>query len=393
MAHAPTRMKVLIGGLISQILCLGLARFAYTPLLPVMQEQTALSDAGGGWLAAINYMGYMTGALIAASVSDLVLKDRLYRIGIVLAVVSSLLMPLTTNFVFWSVLRVLAGLSSAASLLLASGLIMNWLLRHQHRPEMGVHFAGIGAGIAVAAIFVDLMVRFELRWDHQWYGLAIGSLLLAFPSWAWIPKPERHNAATAGEHMQDKPPSQRFLWIMMVAYFFAGVGYVVTATFLVAIVERQPAIAGYGNWMFAVLGLAAIPATIIWDRVTRKIGYLYALILGYLLQIFGILMPAISDNLILLFFSAMLFGATFAGCVSMVLSMAGRLYPSKPAKLMGKLTMAYGAAQITAPAITGMVAEQTGNFNAGLWMASISLVLGAMLIGWLRYTDPLAAKL
>jgi len=78
----PPQLKVMIAGLFSLILTMGVARFSYTPLLPVMMDETFLTDASGGWLATINYMGYMSGALLAASISDLKLKDTLYRIGL-----------------------------------------------------------------------------------------------------------------------------------------------------------------------------------------------------------------------------------------------------------------------------------------------------------------------
>ena len=89
MSHSVTRFKVLSAGIFSLILVLGVARFAYTPLLPLMQQQAGLGVAAAGWLAAINYAGYLSGALIASRISSLVLKDRLYRIGMVLALVST----------------------------------------------------------------------------------------------------------------------------------------------------------------------------------------------------------------------------------------------------------------------------------------------------------------
>ena len=74
------RFKVLLAGVFSQILCIGIARFAYTPLLPVMQQQSWVSDADGGWLAALNYAGYMLGVVLAASIRTIYLKDTLFRI-------------------------------------------------------------------------------------------------------------------------------------------------------------------------------------------------------------------------------------------------------------------------------------------------------------------------
>jgi len=75
------RIKVLSAGIFSLVLVLGVARFSYTPLLPLMQQQAGLGVAEAGWLAAINYAGYLSGAIIASLIGDMVLKDRLYRIG------------------------------------------------------------------------------------------------------------------------------------------------------------------------------------------------------------------------------------------------------------------------------------------------------------------------
>ena len=91
------RLKVLGAGVISLVLMLGVARFSYTPLLPLMQQQAGLGVAEGGWLTAINYMGYLSGAVIASLISDIVLKDRLYRLGLVLALLTTVGMALTDS--------------------------------------------------------------------------------------------------------------------------------------------------------------------------------------------------------------------------------------------------------------------------------------------------------
>lgn len=393
MSDQTQRLKVLFAGIFSQILCVGIARFSYTPLLPVMQDQTWIGDAEGGWLAAINYTGYMCGALIAASVGDLQLKDRLYRIGLVLAVVTTAAMAMTENMFLWSLMRFLSGLSSAGSMLIASGLILNWLIRHQHRSELGIHFAGAGLGIVFAAVVVEIFLRLSMGWADQWLWFSILGLMLAVPAWRWLPQPSASPAAPAGTSMEDNPPGKRFLWLMMLAYFCAGYGYVVSATFIVTIVEREPELAGMGQLAFLVVGLAAVPAVMAWDLIARRVGYLMALLLAYVVQIAGIVLPAIDQSLTSVLISAALFGGTFIGCVSLVLTMAGRLYPSKPAKLMGRMTLSYGLAQIVAPALTGVLAEQSGNYALGLWLAGGFVALGAVLILVLKLSDQTAAEL
>lgn len=372
------KLKVLLAGIFSLILMLGVARFAYTPMLPILQAQAGLSDSLGGWLATFNYMGYMSGALIAASISDLQLKDRLYRLGLIVAIITTAGMAITDNIYIWSIMRFFAGLSSAAGLLIGSGLILNWLMRNNFRSELGIHFSGIGLGIAFCAVVVELMaVSFD--WKELWWLFTALGVLLAIPAWCWLPRPDTSGMTISGAELVDKPPSKRFLYLMLSAYFCAGYGYVISATFIVAIVDRQESLQGLGPMVFLILGLSAAPACIIWDHIARRVGVLTALLLAYIIQIFGILLPAVSESTVAVILSAVLFGGTFVGIVSLVLTMAGRFYPTKPAKLMGKMTLTYGVAQIIAPAITGNLAERLGNYDLGLWIAAAVVLLGAAI--------------
>lgn len=377
------RFKVLSAGIISLVLMLGIARFAYTPLLPLMQEQAGLGVADGGWLAAVNYMGYLSGAIIASLISDIVLKDRLYRVGLILALATTVGMGLTNNLWLWAALRFVAGLSSAAGLLLGSGLIMHWLIRHDHRSELGIHFGGIGLGIAFCAVAAELMQP-HFDWREQWILLTVIGGLMAIPAWIWLPRPVAKSVTRKGAVMVDRPPSQTFLRLFMAAYFCAGVGYVVSATFIVAIVDQLPGLQGKGSRTFMVLGLAAAPACIIWDLVARRIGDINALIMAFTLQFISILLPVITPNLGMTLFGATLFGGTFIGIVSLVLTMAGRFYPTRPAKMMGKMTISYGVAQIVAPAITGVLAEGDGSYNNGLYLAAVMMALGSLLMMLLK---------
>ncbi len=389
--HA-TRLKVLSAGIFSLILALGVARFAYTPLLPLMQQQAGLGVAAAGWLAAINYAGYLSGALIASRISSLVLKDRLYRIGMVLAIVSTLVMGLSTNLVVWALSRYVAGLTSAAAMLLGTGLIMNWLIRHNLRSELGLHFAGIGLGIAGCAGAVMLFTP-AFDWREQWFAFTALGCLLLVPALRWLPPPDTSGLTTSGQKMQDKPPSPLYLRVFMAAYFCAGFGYVVSVTFIVAIVNHLPGLAGQGNLVFLAIGIGAAPACINWDFIARRTGDLNALILAAVLQILGILLPVLVPGLWSAMLGSLLFGGTFIGMVSLVLSMAGRYYPSMPAKMMGKMTLSYGAAQIMGPAITGMIGAQFGSYNAGLYVAAIVMVLGAALLFVLKAVERRDAQL
>lgn len=386
MSEQRERFKVLGAGIFSLILVLGVARFSYTPLLPLMQKQAGLGVAEAGWLAAINYAGYLSGALIASLISDLVLKDRLYRIGLVVAILSTALMGMSTDVTVWAISRFFAGLSSAAGMLLGTGLILNWLIRHNHRSELGIHFAGIGIGIAGCAIAVALMTHW-LDWREQWYAFTLIACLLLIPALRWLPPPDTSGLTKSGQKMLDNPPSPLFMRIFMAAYFCAGFGYVVSATFIVAIVNRLPGLAGQGTLVFMAIGIAATPACFNWDLIARRTGDLNALILAAVLQIIGIVMPVLVGGLFAAIFGALLFGGTFIGMVSLVLTMAGRYYPTRPAKMMGKMTLSYGVAQIIAPAITGWLAGRFGSYNAGLYVAAAVMVIGTALLLALKVVE------
>ena len=386
------RLKVLSAGIFSLILVLGVARFSYTPLLPLMQQQAGLGVAAAGWLAAINYAGYLSGAVIASLISDLVLKDRLYRIGMVLAILSTAVMGLTTDVTVWAVSRYVAGLSSSAGMLLGTGLIMNWLIRHNHRSELGIHFAGIGLGIAGCSTAVMLFSPW-LDWRQQWFAFTALGCLLLVPALRWLPKPDTTGLTLSGQKMQDQPPSPLYLRVFMAAYFCAGFGYVVSATFIVASVNKLPGLEGWGNLAFLAIGIGAAPACFNWDLIARRTGDLNALILAAVLQIIGILLPVMVGGVIATLFGALLFGGTFIGMVSLVLSMAGRYYPTRPAKMMGRMTLSYGAAQIIGPAITGSLATYLGSYNAGLYFAAGVMAIGTLLLLLLKAVEKRDAAL
>ncbi|WP_295008964.1 YbfB/YjiJ family MFS transporter [uncultured Dechloromonas sp.] len=380
------RLKVLSAGIFSLLLTFGVARFAYTPLLPIMQQQAGLGLAEAGWLAALNYAGYLSGALVASVISDLVLKDRLYRIGLVVAIVSTAMMGLTNDPWLWTLSRFIAGLSSAAGMLLGTGLILNWLIRHNHRPELGIHFAGIGLGIAGCSVAVWAMVG-SFDWREQWFAFTAIGCLLIVPALAWLPAPDTSLVTKSGEPMRDNPPSPLFLRLFMAAYFCAGFGYVISATFIVAIVDGLPGLAGQGALAFLAIGLAAAPAAFNWDLIARYTGDLNALILAAVLQIVGIVLPVAVGGLLPTLFGALLFGGTFIGMVSLVLTMAGRYYPTRPAKMMGRMTLSYGVAQIIGPAIVGWLATRLGNYSIGLYLAGGVMVVGVVLLVILKVVE------
>lgn len=364
--------QVLLGGVCALVLTIGLARFAYTPLLPQMHAQAGLGVADGGLLAAINYAGYMSGALLAAWIESPAWRQRLYSWGLPLALGVTALMGWSTSFAAWALSRYLGGLCGAAGMLLGSGLVQGWLMRSGRRPELGLYFIGLGLGIVVSALGAMGMTRAGLGWAAQWQGFALIGLAFLVPAWRWRPPvpPAVTRAATG------PAPHRRWMALMLAAYFCAGWGFVINATFTVAIVEKQPLLAGQGPWAWLLVGLAATPAVFVWDRVARRTGDVGALLIALGLQVIGVLLPALAPGLMAALGGALLYGATFIGIVSLTLALVGRRSPANPGKAMARLTLSYGLAQVSAPALTGRMVEASGSFDAALWLTAAVLVLG-----------------
>ena len=367
------------GGICGLMLTLGLARFAYTPLLPVMQAQTGLGDAAAGALAAVNYAGYMSGALAVAWLDDVRWRHRFYSMGLWLALLTTAAMGLSDWWPAWALWRYIGGLCGASGMLLGSGLVLGWLMQQGRRPELGVHFMGIGFGIIFSAVGAWALGQWWPHWATQWWAFALVGLVFFVPAWRWRPPvPPAPAARAAGAEAALVP--RRWLWTMLASYFAAGWGFVISATFTVAIVEREPALAGQGPWAWALVGVAATPAVFLWDRVARALGDIRALMLAFVLQILAVMLPAASGSLWAALAGAVGYGATFIGIVSLTLALVGRRSPANPGKAMARLTLSYGAAQIIAPAVTGAMAQASGSFKGGLWLTAAVMSVGLVLL-------------
>ena len=374
--------QVITGGICGLVLTIGLARFAYTPLLPSLQTQTGLTDAAAGGLAAINYAGYMSGALAATWIEDVRWRHWLYSAGLWMALVTVAAMALTTWMPAWALVRYVGGLCGATGMLLGSGLVLGWLIRQGRRPELGLYFIGLGLGIVVSALGAWVLSRLWPTWSDQWLAFAVLGLVFFMPAWRWRP-PVPPQVVAAHDAPLASVGSRRWRWTLLTSYFAAGWGFVISATFTVAIVEREPALAGQGPLAWALVGMAAMPAVFIWDLVARRLGDKQALLLAFGLQTLAVLLPAISGELWAALAGAVGYGATFIGIVSLTLALVGRRAPNNPGKAMAKLTLSYGVAQMLAPVVAGFMAQSTGSFKGALWLTAGVMAAGMALLATL----------
>lgn len=386
-----TRISVLFSGICALVLSMGIGRYSFTPMIPGMIEQLGLSESTAGWLAGWSYMGYLAGLFIVWLIANLQVKDFFYRYGIVITVFATALMAAHEHVLVWYVSRFFAGVCTATGFMLGTGLILNWLHHNGYRSELGVHFSGIGLGIVISAIIVDatgLGSDLELNWRLQWLALAGVGMVLALPALFLLPRPKEAELEMArdediGEGEGITPPSARWVWLLQAAYFCAGFSNTLNVTFTSLITELQP-LDGLGAKMWMVVGLAAVPAPFIWDRIARRIGRLDALRVAFVLNAAGNICLALTVSSTTTIIASMLFGFTFMGIVSLTLSTVGHIWGSKATQIMARLTLGYCVAQILSPILSGTIAELTGSFTIPLYVISGIMVIGLICLFVMR---------
>lgn len=384
-----TRLSVLISGICALVLSMGIARYSLTPMIPNMAEQAGVTPATAGWLAGINYMGYLTGLFIVWLVSDLRAKDFAYRYGLVIAAIATAIMAANEHVVVWAASRFFTGVASATGFMLGTGLILNWLHHNGYRQELGIHFGGLGLGIVLSAIIVDttgLESVFALNWRLQWLVLASVGLILVIPAACLLPFPKENEVEMS--RMDDlgedsRLPSKRWLWLMQGAYFCAGFSNTVNVTFTSLITELQP-LPGWGTRMWLLAGLSAAISPIVWDRIARRYGRLNSLKAAFVLAVAGNLLLALGSGIVVSTLAAMIFGFTFLGIISLTLSTVGKLYGRKATQVMAQLTLGYCIAQILSPIFSGILAEATGSFAMSLYIISAIMIIGMFCLFALR---------
>jgi len=413
--YAPPRLLVAGGAALA--VAMGIGRFAYTPILPAMEAAAHLDTNQAGLLASANYAGYLAGAL-ATAIIPRAARGRVLVVSLLAVVVTTALMAGTTSLAAWGVIRFLSGLASAGVFVLASGIVLDALRRQGRASLAGWLFSGVGVGIALSGAVVRVAGG-ALGWRGEWLALALIAAVALYPSWRWLPLARGAAATTTRARpittareqpittareqpittareqpittARERPILSRAvraaLALLLLAYLLEGLGYIVTGTFLVAIVERMPGLGGFGPSVWIVVGLAAAPSGVLWAGLAARIGYARALALAYVVQACGIGLPLLGGAGAALL-SAVLFGGTFIGISTLTLTLAGQITPRRSAGLIGLLTAAFGLGQIAGPLLAGVLAGHTHNFGPALTAAAAIVLLGGILMAALQPFDP-----
>ena len=157
-----------IGGLIALAVAMGIGRFVYTPILPYMVEGLGLTKSEAGLIASANFLGYLVGALAAASASLPGGRRRWFLCALGASGLTTAAMGLTGSVGVFVVLRFAGGVASAFVLVFSSALILERLATAGRSGLSAVYFAGVGVGISVSAVLIAVLAQFGAGWMAQW---------------------------------------------------------------------------------------------------------------------------------------------------------------------------------------------------------------------------------
>ncbi len=395
-------MAVALAGLLSLAVAMGIGRFAFTPLLPMMLNDGVISLPAASWLATANYVGYWLGAIACALQPLLWARWRpgrplthttAVRIGLVSTVLLTLAMALPLP-ALWPLLRFLAGLASALVFVYLSGWCLARLSALGHPELAGLIFVGPGLGIAVSGLAATGMVAGGARASSAWAAFALLAAVLTALAWPRLQGPV---AAPAQASAGPVAGAQRgTLMLFTLAYGLAGLGYIVTATFL-PVIARQ-ALPGGSVWpdlFWPLFGLAVAVGALTtlrlpsWDR--RKL-----LVACYAMQALGVLLTVWWPSLAGFALGSLLLGLPFTAITLFAVQEARRLLPHNASALIGTLTASWGLGQIAGPPLVAWLLPRSASaaqgFERALLAATGALVLGALLLLWLLARHPLQPK-
>ncbi|WP_201543039.1 YbfB/YjiJ family MFS transporter [Psychrobacter immobilis] len=407
-------------GLYCLAVVMGFGRFLFTATLPDIMTQLSLSTVIAGWLASVNYSGYFIGALIAMFVPHRLTWQMLIVWTAVSVVTTMLLVVPNLSLNLWYVIRLLSGIASGVAMILSSSLVIQSFSHERRSVLSALHYAGIGVGISASAVLTWWLLTLGYHFDIIWLVAGIISLPLLWLLYAIRPenstpfKSKVNNSQTSqlqtSKQQADelKYGSQRLsiqqtylnfkrslyeavaghtkaIVLLSASYVLAGFGYITSATFLPVMAAQRLTTQSYaGLLIWLVVGIFAMLSNPIWGALAKRIGETKTLMGLTLLQAFGMGLPIGFDGAIGLYGNAVILGLTFVGMVSMTLNLIKSINPAYSNLLIGLATLAYAIGQFMGPLVTVALAGKTDNFNAGLLVAAIGLLLGLILVFFFR---------
>lgn len=377
-------------GMVALAVAMGIGRFAFTPLLPMMLYDGVLGLPAASWLATANYLGYWLGALGCALLPwasarwpplGPVVHTRAIRLGLMATVLLTLGMALPWPAA-WPLWRFLAGVASALVFVYSSGWCLQQLTAHGAPRLAGLIYVGPGLGITVSGLAATALVAANLSAATGWLAFAALALLLTVMVWPQLQGGLPQEAAPA---QQTAGSGTGAVAVLALAYGLAGFGYIITATFLPLIARQSLAGSVWLDLFWPLFGVGVSLGALLTLRIPAHWDRRHLLMGGYTLQAVGVMLSLGWPTLAGFALSSFLIGLPFTAITMFALQEVRRLRPEGASGFIGLLTAAYGLGQIAGPLLVGLLLQASGDARQGfalaLQAAAASLWLGVVLFG------------
>ncbi|WP_298213069.1 YbfB/YjiJ family MFS transporter [Acidovorax sp.] len=398
-------LAVALAGMAALAVAMGIGRFAFTPLLPMMLHDGVITLAGGSWLATANYLGYLIGALACMALPWVAPRARqrwhaarLARWGLAATVLLTLGMALPLPDT-WPALRFAAGVASAMVFLNVSVWCMVRLVALGQPALGGLIFCGPGLGIVLTGLSASAMVALQWPAAAGWavFGLmSVGLCAAVWPVLQGVAQPaSAATAHAAGLALPGHGPLARTG--LTLAYGLAGLGYIVTATFLPVIARAAlPAGSPWPDLFWPLFGAGVALGALLSTRTPAAWDRRWLLMAAYGVQAGAIALSLVWPGPLGFALGSLLLGLPFTAITFYALQEARRVWPAAGDSFPGLLTAAYGIGQIVGPPMVAWMLHHTATpgqgFVYGLAVAAAALVVGAVLYAAMAWRWPLAAR-
>lgn len=362
------------GGMVGMAVAMGIGRFVYTPLLPPMMEGLGLSAADAGLIASANFVGYLIGAVLASGGWGAGRERPIALAGLLATAALAAVMGLEESVPAFLAIRFAAGVASAFVLIFLSTILYSQYAAAGRRDLGAFHFGGVGLGIAVSSVMTGILQAQDMSWQSGWFWSGALSLAGVAIVWGTVDRGTSGDAAVTVEPPMRVSP---MLTRVILAYGLFGFGYVITATFLVAIVRSGQGGPLSESLVWMVTGIAALTTTGVWIRVSNRLGLSRTFALACIIEAAGVIasvaMPGLAGPLL----GGFLLGGTFVAITAFGLQAGRALAAMSPRRVMAMMTAAFGIGQILGPLVAGYLADWSGSFVLASLTAAATLIAAA----------------
>jgi len=391
MATAPkvSAWRATLAGLCASLVCIGLARFAYTPLLPAIIGAHWFAASAAAYLGAANLAGYLAGAVFAGPVAKRVPAAIILRTMMLLVSAAFFACAVPLSFLWFFVWRFASGLGGGAVMVLAATTVLPHITPSKRGLASGAIFTGIGLGIAASGSLVPILLRDGL--SQTWVGLGVLALILTLVAWKGWPTQEAPASIKTHTHTPHDVPKLQ-LRALNLEYALNAVGLIPHMLFLVDFVARGLGMGlDTGSQYWVVFGLGAIVGPLITGHLADRTGYAPALRVAYLLQGIAVALPAFGLGAGWLMVSSFIVGAFTPGIVPLILGRVNELlvhHPVAQKSAWSQAATSFAILQASAAyGLSFLFDRSGGDYTLLFWLGAGAMLL-ALLVDLLLVLYP-----